>query len=411
MSSTTIKTESPLAFRIVVAMALGVLAGVVFRDSMAPLGIVGKLFIQLIKVMAIPLVFFSILDAMITTQISWKSAGRLFLVVLINTSIALSIGLTLSNLVEPGRYFEKSAQAAATAVVPKVDSIDFAKVLSSVVPTSIVGPFAENNVISVVLLALLLGTGLRQHFSGGKADYELVHAERLIKTILSVWSSVLMLLVRLVPIAVFCVTARTVGEYGFQPFKGLALYIGLAVLGMAIQIVCVYPIWIRFVAGMSLSRFVECARKPVVYAFGTNSSLATLPLTLDALDSLGVSKSSSRLGACIGTNLNNDGIVLYEAMAVLFVAQAFGLELSFGQQIMAAVMSLVAAIGVAGVPEAGVVSLSLVLTAVGLPLEIVPLLLTVDWIVARMRSITNVLSDMTVSIGIEGLQRGRGGRS
>ena len=411
MSSTTIKTESPLAFRIVVAMALGVLAGVVFRDSMAPLGIVGKLFIQLIKVMAIPLVFFSILDAMITTQISWKSAGRLFLVVLINTSIALSIGLTLSNLVEPGRYFEKSAQAAATAVVPKVDSIDFAKVLSSVVPTSIVGPFAENNVISVVLLALLLGTGLRQHFSGGKADYELVHAERLIKTILSVWSSVLMLLVRLVPIAVFCVTARTVGEYGFQPFKGLALYIGLAVLGMAIQIVCVYPFWIRFVAGMSLSRFVECARKPVVYAFGTNSSLATLPLTLDALDSLGVSKSSSRLGACIGTNLNNDGIVLYEAMAVLFVAQAFGLELSFGQQIMAAVMSLVAAIGVAGVPEAGVVSLSLVLTAVGLPLEIVPLLLTVDWIVARMRSITNVLSDMTVSIGIEGLQRGRGGRS
>ena len=411
MSSTTIRTEKPLAFRIVVAMALGVLAGVAFRDSMVPLGIVGKLFIQLIKVMAVPLVFFSILDAMITTQISCKSAGRLLLVVLINTSIALSIGLLLSNLVEPGRYFEKSAQAAATAVVPKVDSIDFAKVLSSVVPTSIVGPFAENNVISVVLLALLLGTGLRQHFSGGKADYELVQAERLIKTILSVWSSVLMLLVRLVPIAVFCVTARTVGEYGFQPFKGLALYIGLAVLGMAIQIVCVYPFWIRFVAGVSLSRFVECARKPVVYAFGTNSSLATLPLTLDALDSLGVSKSSSRLGACIGTNLNNDGIVLYEAMAVLFVAQAFGLELSFGQQIMAALMSLVAAIGVAGVPEAGVVSLSLVLTAVGLPLEIVPLLLTVDWIVARMRSITNVLSDMTVSIGIEGLQRGRGGRS
>jgi DAACS family dicarboxylate/amino acid:cation (Na+ or H+) symporter len=162
---------------------------------------------------------------------------------------------------------------------------------------------------------------------------------------------------------------------------------------------------------MSLSRFVEVAKKPVVYAFGTNSSLATLPLTLDALDSLEISKSSSRLGACIGTNLNNDGIVLYEAMAVLFVAQAFGLELSFGQQIMAALMSLVAAIGVAGVPEAGVVSLSLVLTAVGLPLEIVPLLLTVDWIVARMRSITNVLSDMTVSIGIEGLQRGRAGRS
>jgi DAACS family dicarboxylate/amino acid:cation (Na+ or H+) symporter len=138
----------------------------------------------------------------------------------------------------------------------------------------------------------------------------------------------------------------------------------------------------------------------MVYAFGTNSSLATLPLTLDALDELKVSKSASRLGACIGTNFNNDGILLYEAMAVLFVAQAYGIDLSLGQQVMAALMSLVAAIGVAGVPEAGVVSLSLVLTAVGLPLEVVPLLLTVDWLVARMRSVTNVLSDMTVSIAI-----------
>jgi DAACS family dicarboxylate/amino acid:cation (Na+ or H+) symporter len=216
-----------------------------------------------------------------------------------------------------------------------------------------------------------------------------------------------MLLVRLVPFAVFCVTARTVGEYGFEPFKGLFLYIALAILGMLIQISLVYPVWIRFVGGIQLGHFIRLAKKPIVYAFGTNSSLATLPLTLEALDSLKVSKSASRLGACVGTNLNNDGIVLYEAMAVLFVAQAFGFHLTLEQQLLAAGMSLIAAIGVAGVPEAGVVSLSLVLTAVGLPLEIVPLLLTVDWIVARMRSVTNVLSDMTVSIAIDGLSSSR----
>jgi DAACS family dicarboxylate/amino acid:cation (Na+ or H+) symporter len=172
---------------------------------------------------------------------------------------------------------------------------------------------------------------------------------------------------------------------------------------MLLQICLVYPLWIRLVARLSLKRFWEAAKKPIVCAFGTNSSLATVPLTLNALDSLGVSKSASRLGTCIGTNFNNDGILLYEAMAVLFVAQAYGVELSLGQQVMAAVMSLVAAVGVAGVPEAGVVSLSLVLTAVGLPLDILPLLLTVDWIVARMRSVTNVLSDMTVSAAIDGL--------
>ena len=399
--------EKPLTTKILIGMALGVGVGLWAGSATASLGIVGKLFIQLLKVMAVPLVFFSIVEALISTRITLGAARKLLTVVLINTSIALIIGLTLSNLVQPGAYFERSVASISGVQPPKVDSIDFAKVLSSIVPTSVVGPFVDNNVMAVVLLALLLGTALRQHLTAGRADYELVQAERLIRTVLSVWNSGLMLLVRLVPFAVFCVTARTVGEYGFEPFKGLSLYITLAILGMIIQILVVYPLWIHFVGGVSIKRFVEAAKKPVVYAFGTNSSLATLPLTLEALDSLKVSKSASRLGSCIGTNLNNDGIVLYEAMAVLFVAQALGFHLTLEQQLLAAGMSLIAAIGVAGVPEAGVVSLSLVLTAVGLPLEIVPLLLTVDWIVARMRSVTNVLSDMTVSIGIDGMGRAR----
>ena len=408
MTKETKHSETPLALRILIAMALGAVLGQILGPQTASLGIVGKLFIQLIKVMAIPLVFFSTLDALLTAPLSWRNARRLFCVVTINTTCALVIGLSLSNLFNPGRVFEHGTHVQGSAPLPNVEQLDLGKVLSSFVPSSIVAPFAENNVITVVVLALLLGTALRQHFVGDKADYELIQAERLVRTVLSVWSSVLMLLVRLVPIAVFCVTARTVGEYGFAPFKGLLLYILLAIVGMVIQIVIVYPVWIRFVAGMPLRRFIEAAKKPVACAFGTNSSLATLPLTLESLDALNISKSSSRLGACIGTNLNNDGIVLYEAMAVIFVAQAFGLELSLSQQILAAGMSLVAAIGVAGVPEAGVISLSLVLAAVGLPLEIVPILLTVDWIVARMRSITNVLSDMTVSIAIEGLSRPRG---
>lgn len=396
-----------LTWKILIAMGLGVVAGVLFGPHVTGLGLVGKLFIQLIKVMAVPLVFFSIVDALITTKLSWAGARKLSVVVVINTSVALLIGLTLSNVVQPGGYFERGVAGVEGVQPPKVDSIDFGKIVSSIIPTSIVAPFADNNVIAVVLLALLLGTSLRQHLTGGKAHFELVQAERMIRTVLSVWSSGLMLLVRLVPFAVFCVTARTVGEYGFEPFEGLALYSALAIAGMLIQIVVVYPLWIRFVGGIALRDFIRLARKPVVYAFGTNSSLATLPLTLEALDSLKVSKSSSRLGACIGTNLNNDGIVLYEAMAVLFVAQAFGFYLTLEQQLLVAGMSLVAAIGVAGVPEAGVVSLSLVLTAVGLPIEMLPLLLTVDWIVARMRSVTNVLSDMTVSIGIDGLGRAR----
>jgi Na+/H+-dicarboxylate symporter len=162
-----------------------------------------------------------------------------------------------------------------------------------------------------------------------------------------------------------------------------------------------YQAWILLYCRMSLGVFWREAKEPVVYAMGANSSLATLPVTLAALRRLKVSESSSALGACVGTNLNNDGIILYEAMALLFVAQASGIHLDLSQQVVAAIACLVAAMGVAGVPEAGFVSLALVLNTVGLPIELLPLLLTVDWVIARARSMVNVLSDMLLSLLVE----------
>jgi len=407
MSGESLRSHRVLPVAIIAAMGLGVFAGVVLGQHAVPLGVFGKLFVQLIKMMAIPLVFFSIVEALVVTLVSWKSAGRMLIIVAINSCCALIIGLTLTNIVQPGRGF--AAPQTPRALVSAVESrpLDLNTVVNSIIPTSIVQPFVDNNVISVVLLSVLIGCAIRQYLTTAPTADAIGKFERGIRGILSIWGILLGWLVRLVPLAVFCVTARTVGEYGFAPFRGLVWYVGLAVCGLALHILLVYPIWIRFVAGFSLRRFISHAKHPVVYAFGTNSSLATLPVTLGELDAMGVPKSASRLGACIGTNLNNDGILLYEAMAVLFVAQAYGIEMSIGEQITAALISLAAAIGVAGIPEAGVVSLSLVLTAVGLPLEIVPMLLTVDWIIARMRSITNVLSDMTVSIGVSALEGAR----
>ena len=137
------------------------------------------------------------------------------------------------------------------------------------------------------------------------------------------------LVIRLVPLAVFGVVAKSVGEYGFAPIKGLAWYVGIALLGMALHIVIVHQTWIVMVGRLRLRDFWRQARALAVYAFGANSSLATLPVTLSALDGLGISRASSRLSACIGTNLNNDGIILYEGMAVILVAHAAGLDLSF----------------------------------------------------------------------------------
>jgi Na+/H+-dicarboxylate symporter len=157
---------------------------------------------------------------------------------------------------------------------------------------------------------------------------------------------------------------------------------------------------------MSLVRFWAGARDAVVYALGASSSLATLPVTLRCLDRMGVSPQSARLAACVGTNLNNDGILLYEAMAVLFVAQVYGINLSVAQQLVAAVSCVIAGIGIAAVPDAGLISLSLVLATVGLPSEIVPLLLTVDWLLSRCRAMTNVTSDILVAVLLDGFGGG-----
>lgn len=387
---------------IIFAMGLGMTTGALFGSAMTPLGIVGALYIQLIKVVAVPLVFVSIIDAIIATSLSLGTARRWLGVIAINTTCALIIGLTVSNLFQPGVGFSFGGSQAKSAPAEAMKEFSLGSFLETLVPKSIVGPFSENNIVAVVLMALLLGVTIRRYLHSPEAEWSAQAAQRTTRVVGAIVNTLIVRLVALVPIAVFCVTAKTVGESGFAPFRGLALYVGVACLGLVLQMLLVYPWWITKVAGISLKRFLAAAARPAAYAFGTNSSLATVPVTLQALDELGVPKSASRLATCIGTNLNNDGILLYEAMAVLFVAQALGVELSLGEQIFAAAMSVLAAVGVAGVPEAGVVSLSLVLGAVGLPLEVVPLLLSVDWIVARMRSVTNVMSDMTVSLAVAG---------
>jgi DAACS family dicarboxylate/amino acid:cation (Na+ or H+) symporter len=211
------------------------------------------------------------------------------------------------------------------------------------------------------------------------------------------------LIVHLVPLAVFASVAKVIGIYGLSFVGGLSAYLFFCLFGMVLHVVLVHQSWIVWVARMNLRRFWQEALEPVLYGFGVNSSLATLPVTLRAMKRLGISDSSARLSACVGTNFNNDGILLYEVVAVLFLAQAYGQELSMATQVLTALICVLAAAGVSGIPEAGVIALSLALSAANLPIENIPLLLTVDWIIARSRSAVNVLADITVALSIDAL--------
>jgi Na+/H+-dicarboxylate symporter len=391
-------TRFPFYAQILAGIALGVLTGMALGRQAGALGEVGRLVIQLVKLFAVPLLLFAILEAFLKTDIAGRAAGRMVAITSFNTAMALLIGLGLSNWLKPGAHLTLPAGAGPAAT--PTGRIDFFKTVSGYIPTNFVDPFRENLVITIILLAVVIGLALRavkhEQMRRGETGYRAI--EDMVGTAFRSTEILLGWVIRLIPFAVFGVVAKTIGEQGFAPLRGLAVYVGVALLGLALHVFVTYQAWIVFVARMPLQAFWRGARDPVLYAMGAASSLATLPVTLTALGKMKVSAESARLAACVGTNLNNDGILLYEAMAVLFVAQVHGLDLSVGQQLVAAFGCIVAGVGISGIPDAGLISLSLVLTTVGLPVEIVPLLFTVDWLVGRARAMTNVVSDMLVAV-------------
>lgn len=391
------KGRVPLTAQIAAGLLLGVAAGLLVGKPMAALGDVGKLVIQAIKVAAGPLLMLAIINAVLQARVTAKSGLRMVVLSGINACIALAFGLILSNLLEPGKHLAGSftpsnLPAAVPAAAQKVSVMGF---FAGIIPTSLVSPFADNAVMPLAIMALVFALALRKLKDKGEPTRDL---ERAFELLQQATETILGWIILAAPLAVFAVVAKAVGENGLAPLRGLAAYVGVGLLGLALHPLITYGLWLKLYARMDLRKFWEAAKEPMVYSIGANSSLATLPLTLKGLDQLGVSQGSAALGACVGTNLNNDGIILYEAMAVLFVAQAHGIVLSLPEQMAAAAACLIAAMGIAGVPEAGFISLALVLATVGLPMEILPLLLTVDWILARARSVVNVLSDMLISI-------------
>jgi DAACS family dicarboxylate/amino acid:cation (Na+ or H+) symporter len=317
-----------------------------------------------------------------------------------NAVCALVIGVGLTTWLEPGKLLT-GLSTTAKDWKPPVWSFD--AWVKGLVPKSVFDPFTDNAILPLALCGVAVAVALRRSIDGlaedRRADIR-TSAETWLAVAQGLFQTMLGWVVELAPIAVAGVVAKSVGENGLSALKGLWAYLGVGALGLSLQVGVVYLAWVRW-SGVPLRAFWRAVKRPVANAVGTNSSLATLPLTLEALDELGVSKEASTLGACVGTNLNNDGILLYEAMAVLMVAQATGVPLGLGAKLGIVGLCWVATVGIAGVPEAGIISLSIVLAQAGLPLELLPVLLSVDWILARLRSVTNVVSDIVTSLVLD----------
>ena len=277
--------------------------------------------------------------------------------------------------------------------------------LTEMVPVSIGDAFAQNNLAQLVLITLALAIGLskirdEQRRKGetsyqGMVDFLTVGFELFMRVLLWV--------VALIPFAVFgIVVMRVSNGDATKVFQSLAWLTLVVVLGLFCQNLW-YLVLMFVTRGMSPVRFLRGSLDVVSSTFSTASTAATIPITLKALtEKLGVSRASSQLTACIGTNFNNDGTALYQATAVLFMAQAMGYRLGAVDQIVIMLTTLVASVGAGGIPSGSFVTLPLIFAAVNLPTQRLPVIFSIDWFLDRCRTTSNVLGDMTVAVLLDG---------
>ncbi len=411
----------PLYARILIGVAVGTLFGIYLPGPSATASEFGRLVLVFLKALATPLILFAVLDAFIRIHVPAAKGIKLIAISSLNAFVAIVIGLSIANLTHAGNSAHTMADAIRSqsvvrlkpgvtstkpaATTDKQPTLDLVENVKGWIPESIVTPFAQNGIISVVLLAVVGGAAIRKvkerNNETTRQGVELLQS--LISTIFQILQTILQWLIQLIPFAVFAVVAGVVAKTGPKVFSDLGLFLTVMAAGLFIHAILYYSILLIVFARKSPIWFFRNGIDAIITALSASSSLATLPVTLRCLDDkLKVSQDSSRLAACVGTNLNHDGIILYEAAAALFISQAMGYQLTLSQQITVALASVMAGIGIAGVPEAGLITLPLVLKAAGLPdamaVAVFGVILPVDWILGRCRAATNVISDMVVSV-------------
>ncbi len=388
----------PLYARIVIALVLGVMTGLLLGNEAAVLAVPGKLVLRLLGALAPALILAAIVHTFMTTQLGGPLAARLFWLLLLNTLVAITVGLTVANVIQPGQGARLTPPSPHEETAKSVNPL--ALFLENV-PKSLLGPLGDDGkVIGVIFIAVAVGMALRK-----ERERQLGTVGHLVELFLESLIKILHWIIAVVPLAVFGIVVSIVGTEGFTPFKALGIFVLSVLLALAIQ-ATYYLVRIRFGSWVSPAQLLRGGRDALVMAFSTASSTATMPVTYAVLkDRVGLREQSASMGALVGANFNNDGTALYEAMAALFIAQMIGMDLTVQQQFMVVMTSIIASVGAAGIPEAGLVTMTMVFTAVGLPVQYIPVLLTVDWFLDRCRTAINVMGDMNVSCLLGGKQK------
>jgi DAACS family dicarboxylate/amino acid:cation (Na+ or H+) symporter len=397
------KSTNSLTRRIVFAMLAGILLGSVLNHYGPPawaqlylldgiLGVVGTLFISALKMMVVPLVFVSLV-AGVTALSDLKTLGRIgakaLALYLATTAIAVTIALALAGVTGPGHGFDAGKSSASFS---GKEAPPLTQMLTDMVPTNPVAAMAEGNMLQIIVFALLFGVAVTMSGARGK------HVLNLFNDLDAVIMHMVEWIMRLAPYGVFALIARTFATQGLDLLLPLAAYFLTLTGALAIQLFVTYPLLLRLLASLNPLTFLKKLRDPAAFAFSTASSGATIPVTLRTVEyKMGVPNSIASFTVPLGATINMDGTAMMQGVATVFIANVYGVDLSATDYLLVVLTATLASVGTAAIPAVGLVTLTMVLGQVGLPVEGIALIIGVDRLLDMMRTTVNVAGDCAVS--------------
>ena len=391
---------------IIIGMLAGIAVGFIFMkiggtfttDYLKPFG---TIYINLLKFMVVPVVLFSIMSGVISLN-DLKKVGsvgiKTFIYYICTTALAVVIGLVVVNCFK-GFFPVLDSSVTSGLKYEATEAPKIMDVIVNIFPDNLLKPMVDTNMLPVIVIAIFFGAGVLAAGEKGKMIADIVDSMN------EVVMKVLMMIIKLTPIGVFCLMADVVAVNGAKVVGSLALVVGVAYIGYILHLVIVYSLSIKFLAGMSPIKFFKGIAAAMLTAFTTTSSNATLPVNIECCNDMGAEPEISSFVLPLGATINMDGTAIYQAVATVFIACCYGVDLTIGQMAMVVVTATLASIGTAGVSGAGMIMLSMVLLQVGLPVEGIAIIAGVDKLFDMGRTTLNITGDATCVMWLSKVER------
>lgn len=395
------KKKLGMTSRIFIGLIAGLIVGIIFnlfipngymRDTVFVGGIfyvIGNGFIRLMKMLVVPLVFCSLVcgsSSIGDTKSLGKVGGKTIAFYLVTTALAVTVAITVATVIRPGIGLDMSSIEKQETTVAA--STSAAETILNIIPENPIGALAQGEMLQIILFALIVGILLAK--MGERAEL----ISNLFLQLNDLMMEMTNLVMQFAPIGVFCMIARTFANLGFDGFIPLLKYMGSVVLGLGVQCFIVYMLLLFLLARLNPFTFLKKFFPVMAFAFSTSTSNATIPLNIDTLEEkIGVSRKISSFTIPLGATINMDGTSIMQGVAVVFAAQAYGMHLGLSGYLTVIATATLASIGTAGIPSVGLVTLSMVFTAVGIPVEAISLIMGVDRILDMLRTAVNITGD------------------